>query len=333
MSVKTSTQHYVPRCYLENFLCEESSNKIYGYKKGGKIINPNISNVAAKNNFYTFIDKKTGEKSNEVEEMFGTIETAACPVIKKIIAEQNLDLTDMDRGAVAQFTAFLVTRNLYYEAQQKRMTSELIKQMSIEKAKHKESYRQSFKDAGITFNTDEEFEDLRTSVLDFDNHFKIDVDGWEGHFMKTSINIAMDLTEILYFKEWHLLINDGSRVFITSDNPVTLWGLENTPKQFRSGFKFASILLTLSPNITLLMRNDLLSKNIIKLNREKIDYVNKSIMKRSDKFIYSNLESKDLYDKYLELSKHPNQVEVHNIEWAPYIITQQPEADIEPLLI
>jgi Protein of unknown function (DUF4238) len=333
MPIKTATHHYVPKCYLENFLCEKSDNKIYGYKKGGKIINPNISNVAAKNNFYTFIDKKTGKKSNEVEEMFGIIEAAACPVIKKIIANKNLDLTDEERGAVAQFTAFLVTRNLHYDAQQKRMTSELIKQMSIERAKNKESYKQSFKDAGITFNTDEEFEDLRASVLDFDNHFKIDISGSEGYFMKTSIDIAMGLTNVLYFKEWHLLINDGSRVFITSDNPVTLWGLESTPKQSRSGFAFASILLTLSPNITLLMRNDLLSKNIIKLNRDKIDYVNKSIMKGSDKFIYSNLKSKDLYDKYLELSKHLNQVEVHNIEWAPYIITQQPEVDVEPLLI
>ncbi|MFA6466752.1 MAG: DUF4238 domain-containing protein [Patescibacteria group bacterium] len=333
MSIKTATHHYVPRCYLENFLCEKSNNQIYGYKKSGEIIKSNIKNIAAKNNLYTFTDKTTGKKTNIVEKMFGIIESAACPVIKNVIVNKDINLTDADRGAIAQFTAFLVTRNLYYDTQQKHMTAELIKQMSIERAKHKESFKHSFKDAGITFDSDKEFEDLRDAVLDFDNHFKVDISGGEGHFMKVATDIAMELTNILYFKEWHLLINDGSRVFITSDNPVTLWGLKSTPKQFRLGFAFASILLTLSPDVLLLMRDRLLSKTIIKLNREKIDYVNKSIMKGSDKFIYSNLKSKDLYNKYSELSQHSNQVKVHNIKWAPYIITQQPEADIEPSLV
>ncbi len=331
--MKTAIHHYVPKCYLDNFLCEKSKNKIYGYKRGGEIIKSNIKNIAAKNNLYTFIDKTTGEKINTVEEMFGIIEGAACPVIKKIITNQNLNLIDADRGAIAQFTAFLVTRNLYFKDQQKRITTELIKQISIERAKHKGSYKQSFKDAGITFKNEKEFEDLRASVLNFDKHFKVNISGGDGYFMKVAVSIAMELTYTLYFNKWHLLINNGSRVFITSDNPVTLWGLKSVPKQFRSGFKYASILLTLSPNTALLIRNNLLSKTIITLNREKIDYLNQSIMKGSDKFIYANQKSKDLYTKYLDLSKHPNQVEVHNIKWAPYIITQSPEVDIEPSLV
>ena len=45
MSIKTATHHYVPRCYLENFLCEKHNNQIYGYKKGGEIIKSNIKIV------------------------------------------------------------------------------------------------------------------------------------------------------------------------------------------------------------------------------------------------------------------------------------------------
>jgi hypothetical protein len=260
--VKTAKHHYVPQCYLKNFTTAENADQIYGYKKDGNLIKTNILNIAAKNNFYTFTDKTTGQETNIVEEMFAQLEGAACPVINSIITKRSLDLSDEARGALAQFTAFLSTRNLSYDKQQRQMTADLFKQETIERAKHEEAFRKHFEDAGVTFENEKEFQELRNAVLDFDNHFKVEMKGGDGYFMKVAIELAMDLTYILYYKEWHLLISNGSGVFVTSDNPVTLWSVKGIPPQYNAGFMYASILLTLSPQVCLLMRNTALSKKV-----------------------------------------------------------------------
>lgn len=82
-NLKTEKHHYVPRCYLKNFTFNKKKSLVYIYQRKKVIITTNIKNIAAKKNLYTFLDKTTGKKTNIAEEVFGILEAAACPVIKK----------------------------------------------------------------------------------------------------------------------------------------------------------------------------------------------------------------------------------------------------------
>ncbi len=233
-NLKAEKHHYVPQCYLKNFSFDEKESLVYAYQRKKPIITTNIKNVAAKKNLYTFLDKTTGKKTNVAEEMLGRLEAAACPVIKKIIKTQKLDLDEKDRGALSQFIAFLATRTISFDAWQKNMSIEMQKQLMIEKARNKDHLKDSFEKAGIKFKNEKELEDMRQSILDFDKHFKVKFKGENGYFFKVAIELAMDLTQILFNKHWHLLIANTSRVFITSDNPVAIQKVKGMPFQLNS---------------------------------------------------------------------------------------------------
>jgi hypothetical protein len=165
---KTEKHHYVPRCYLKNFSFDKKENLVYAYQRKKPVIKTSISNIAAKKNLYTFLDKTTGKKTNIVEEMFGIVETAACSVIKKVVKTRELNLDEKEKGALAQFIAFLATRTLSFDAWQRNMSIGMQKQLMVETAKNKNYLKASFERAGIKFKNEKELEDMRQSILDYE---------------------------------------------------------------------------------------------------------------------------------------------------------------------
>jgi hypothetical protein len=329
---KTEKHHYVSRCYLKNFVFDEKRNLVYAYQRKKPVIKASISNIAAKKNLYIFLDKTTGKKTNIVEEMFGILEAAACPVIKKIVRTQELNLDEKEKGALAQFIAFLATRTISFDAWQKNMSVGMQKQLMIETARNKDHLKASFKRAGIKFKNEEELKDMRQSILDFDKHFKVEFKRGEGYFFKIAAELAMELTQILFNKHWHLLISNTSRVFITSDNPVAIQKVKGVPFQFNSGFMYGTVLLTLSPLLCLLIRFKPLNEEIIQINRVQVDSVNKSIMLKSGNFIYSNISSRDIKNTYDDIPEgQDREVIIKKIKNTPYIIGTGPEIESETI--
>lgn len=329
-SPKTEKHHYVPRCYLKNFTFDKKKSLVYTYQRKKLIITTNIKNIAAKKNLYTFLDKTTGKKTRIVEEMFGILEAAACPVIKKIVKTQKLDLDEKDRGALAQFIAFLATRTLSFDAWQKNMSIGVQKQLMIETARNKDHLKASFGKAGIKFKSEKELEDMRQSILNFDKHFRVEFKGGEGYFFKVAAELAMELTQILFNKHWHLLISNTPRVFITSDNPVAIQKVKGVPFQFNSGFMYGTVLLTLSSSLCLLIRYKQLKDKLIQVSRSQVDSINKSIMLKSGNFVYSNISSKSFKDIYDAIPVgQDREVIIKKIKNTPYIISTGPELELE----
>ena len=157
---KTEKHHYVSRCYLKNFTFDKKRSLVHAYQRKKSVITTNIKNIAAKKNLYTFLDKTTGKKTNIVEEMFGILEAAACPVIRKIVRTQELNLDEKEKGALAQFIAFLATRTISFDAWQKNMSIGMQKQLMVETARNKDHLKASFKRAGIEFKNEKELEDM-----------------------------------------------------------------------------------------------------------------------------------------------------------------------------
>ena len=330
---KTEKHHYVPRCYLKNFSFDKKEKLVYAYQRKKPIITTNIKDIAAKKNLYTFLDKTTGKKTDIVEKMFGALEAAACPVIKKIVKTKNLNLDEKEKGVLTQFIAFLATRTPSFNAWQKNMNIEGRKQLMIERARNKNRLRISFERAGIKFKNEKELEDMRNSILDFDKHFKVEFKGGKGYFFKVAAESAMELlTPILFNKNWHLLISNASRIFITSDNPVTIQKVKGVPFQFNSGFMFGTVLITLSPSLCLLIRYKPLKDEIIQINRAQVDSINKSIMLKSGNFVYSSISSKDIKNIYDDIPVgRDRDVIIKKIKNTPYIISTGPELESETI--
>lgn len=332
-NVKTEKHHYVPRCYLRNFTFDQKESLVYAYQRKKPIIITNIKNIAAKKNLYIFLDKTTGRKTNIVEKMFGILETAACPVIKKIVRTKELKLDEKEKRALAQFIAFLAVRTLSFDAWQRNMTIELQKQLVAEMARNKDYFKTTLKRVGVKFKNEKELEDMRQSLLNFDKHFKVELKGGEGYFLKVAVELAMELTEILFNKSWHLLISNTSRVFITSDNPVAIQKVRGVPFQLNSGFMYGTVLLTLSPSLCLLIRYKPLKEEILWVGRAQVDSINRSVMLKSGNFVYSNICSKSIKIIYDNIpAGQDRKVIIKKIRNTPYIISTGPELEPEAII-
>jgi hypothetical protein len=113
--------HYVPRFYLRNFSIRGRDKFVWVYKRNEPPKDLNISRVAVKKGFYNFPDKETGQKNSEVEKFYDkSTESPTAPVIKKIIAMDDISLSDDERETIAHFVAHLITRNPRYRTIQEK---------------------------------------------------------------------------------------------------------------------------------------------------------------------------------------------------------------------
>lgn len=263
--------------------------------------------------------------------MFSLLEGAAAPVLEKIAQKRNLDLTDSERGALVQFVAFLAVRGPSFSDSQRNMYLEGYKLHLKTMAEHPEVMRKEFAKAGVTFDSQEEFEQTRDFILDIDNRGKMDLTGGRASFFKKAADTAMELTETLAStKSWHLLVANDERVFVTSDNPVTIQRPEHIPWHLAEGFIHGTILVTISPRVCLVMRSDPLRNEVHKIYEKDITYINRSVMKHAHRQVYSNLESRrikqirDLFQPGLE-----SKVSAIKIKNTPYTMTRGLERDVE----
>lgn len=292
-----------------------------------------IDNIAAQNNLYTFTDKKTGQKTKIVEELFGLVETRAAPALEKISRQRNLDLTGTEYVGLAEFTAFLITRGPSFSEWQRNMTAEMWKWETKAKAVNPDGLRKTFAAAGVTFESEEEFWKMRDSMLNFEEHFTVTAEGGEGGLFVRAAQIALDLTELFMKKKsWHLLVSRGNRVFVTSDNPVVVQKMEGVPLHLAEGFGYGTVFLTISPKICLVMRSLPLKKEVIKIDDSDVDRINRSIMKATHRQIYSNLKSRDL--KRMRDEFPPGQEShVTSSTFGPYVMTRGLARDFELSLL
>jgi hypothetical protein len=324
--------HYIPRCYLKNFTFDSNKKFLYAYQYKGKIIKTSISDIAVKKNLYTFLDKRTKQKTTIIEKMFAEIENAVCPVLRKIIKEQDIKLNDNEKAFLSQFVALLATRTPAFDLWQRNLEIEVMKKICQEIAKNPNALKQNFENAGIKIKDNKDFEEMRKSILEFDKHFKVEIEGGKSYFFQRAIELACNhLAPIIFYKKWHLLINHTSRAFITSDNPVTFQRSKGVPWPFNSGFAGGVIILTLSPNICLLLRNISLKEQIISVNRAQVEKINRSVMLFAEKYIYANLKSKDIKQAYDNIPENYFRKPIVKT-FSPYIIFTNPPLDEEVII-
>lgn len=323
--------HWVPQCYLRNFSISGDNEKVYLYERGKFPIPTGINNVAAENNRYTFINKETGKKSRDVEKMLCILEGAAAPALKKIAQEKKLENLDASEyGALLQFIAFLATRGPTFENISKNLYKEIFKRFMEIRAQNPKILLEEFKKIGITFKSSEEFEKMRKSLLDLDN-LNFEITGGKGKFFKHAAETAVKLTDIFYKeKGLFLLVSNNERVFITSDNPVVLQIPPDIPWWLAGGYKYGTVIVTISPQVCLVLRSRPLKQEVIYINATQVDGINNSIMKSARRQVYSNLSSKSIKQRYDLCSVgEDSKVTSTKMKSSPYVFTKGPSADKE----
>jgi hypothetical protein len=304
------------------------------YRNGEKPIPVGIANIAAETNLYTFIDKRTGEKTKEIEDLFCQLEGNTAPILARIAAEKSLELTDEERRTLAEFVAFLIVRGPSYSDKLKNMEAELFKIHMKGIAEDSDQLRAEFAKAGVVFGNDKEFEDARQAILDFDNHMKIEMRGGKAGLFKRAAKSAEHLLPYLYAKSWHLLVATEGRVFVTSDNPVFLHKSSLLPPHLGSGYAHGTVFLTISPDTCLVLRNEPLDREVIRVASKWVDKLNRSILKATHRQVYANLESQDIrraYDRFA--AGVESQIKTIPIKNTPYLFTKGMELDDELSLL
>lgn len=160
----------------------------------------------------------------------------------------------------------------------------------------------------------------------------IAIKGGKEHYFKQAMKLSEDIYRVfLTRKSWHLLVAEGKRHFVTSDNPVVIQRIKGVPLHVAEGFGFGTILLTISPNVCLVLRSIPLTQPVVAVSPTDVEQINQSIMRSARRQIYSHISSSTIQaacDRYLNGGESEVFVEEFGNN-SPYVMTKSIDRDIE----
>lgn len=160
-----------------------------------------------------------------------------------------------------------------------------------------EGFRADIKKAGVLFDTEEEFEDMRKQFAEgITKHYKF---GYgrknQGYVLKEMFRSAEMLAPTIFYKKWEI-VECTSEVFISSDNPLTLMQPFDMPHDKVEGFRNLKIVLPICPSRCFVLDNGRVSTNIevSQVDRQRVLNINRSTMFNAHREVYSNRSSKGI---------------------------------------
>lgn len=187
-------QHYVPRFILKRFT--ERKDQIWAFdKKRHRKFKTNIKNIGAETGFYNF-----NFKGYEVsfEPSLGEIEGSVSSIIKRIIRDKSIAVTDEQRIVLSNFFALQFVRT----PQWRHMWNDMTKSLT-----------QALRDRGL------DPEDLEGYEEPSDERAKLQ------HMRQ--VYKHREFAPHFYNKTWVLLKTTQKNPFWISDNPVSLQNLND----------------------------------------------------------------------------------------------------------
>ncbi len=226
MANEKEYQHYVPQMYLRNF----SAN---GKSIGGFLLAERkyVSDMA--------VDRICGRKylygeDLLIEKWFSELEGNWATLLKKIISQESLDLSESEWAYLYMF-AFLSDARTGYLADS---TTDMM-------TKTVQSYALLSREHGQIDFTDEEISNLRVSI-DKPNLAHLQI-------MPSGIEVMADLTPVL-------IINSTRKGFITSDCPLVRYNPLFVKRQYNRssglGHVGAQIFIPLSPRLCFMLYDE-----------------------------------------------------------------------------
>lgn len=275
-----ANDHYVPRFYLKNF--KAAVGKLWCYERGVRPSLMGVRSVACIEEYYSIKAKHLEKDKRHIDKFITQLESSAAPLYKRFIeSDKKIILTTLQKENLSIFFAHLVTRNPNFRETTKNIGMAIYKEIAKTNAENSKVVEE----AKIEFFIEES-------------------EGADDWHLGTELEMTLILSNILRKKSWHIVESSTSRVFITSDNPVTLLP-PSVDFDFRRGLGFenAIVALPLTPKRCLLMSDRPGRADIIQVGRPSVNEVNEKIIYNAHKQVFSNLLSKEhqgAFDKTVE---------------------------------
>lgn len=255
MKNKPTKQHYVPQCYLREWVDPNtpSGQEPYvwifnrGEKKGRRKA---PSNIFVEKDLYT-LKLKSGDKSYVIEEALSELEGRYATIFRDKI-KNHLPLTEDEHVILCAFAAVMLQRTLRHKDSIERFYDEMIERtVAVEQANGLKS---------------DESDRLRR--LKQDTH------------KKGVVQLLPDMTELLMKMSIAFLCAEGGSKFVTSDDPASLFNPDLQWQRFYgAGLAQQNVQLTLplSPNILLCMSWSPM-RGYIGWEKERVEEANRMVV-------------------------------------------------------
>lgn len=290
--------HFVPQSYLRRFAIDGKPDQVYAYELDKDPYPSNVKNVAAQRDLYTYTEQSTGDQNASLENVFADIDGKGASLLQKLdnTPDGYLNLPEEEQADLFTYIAFLHTRNV----QERKHRATSMGQMSLlymqTMASNKKKFHEDTLDAlkADSKEYDEEkVEQTRLSILN--NEIEIEYDYMDQQFLTDTLSITKELYLILMKLKQAVLVstNGTSKVFVTSDNPVTHYGLpEQRNKMQGLGYINAIFQIPLTPTRCMLLINKDMEMSTFDYGGNDVDHINFYTYYYADRWIFSNTKSK-----------------------------------------
>jgi hypothetical protein len=282
--------HFIPAGFLAGFTEEggrDGTLWVYDIeKKSWRKSKP--ENEAHRRDFYT-MESSSGDPF-ELEKMLG--KDLEGPAINAICEIKETKVLPGKEGLeyLISFIGLLATR---IPAHREWITvvhssgSERIMDLVLSSKKMYENTLKNMKESGQEFDKNVTYEQMKEFFERGEYTFELNQD----YLLTNMLKMATTITDLLYKRNWCLLIVDEGSEFICSENPVTLTWSEGTPKTFRSpgfGLRNTEVLVPISKEFALLGSFDDELPTVITLEPKGVAVLNRHTIILSNRFIYSS---------------------------------------------
>lgn len=303
-----AVHHYVPQGYLKRFAVKGKPEQIIAYEAGKKPYRTNVHNIAGQKDFYTTVTE-AGEKDSTMEDAFADIDGEGVNMFKVLdeMPDGFLELVDDQKAKLLTYIAFQHTRNLQERKMWATSYEQSTKLFMQTAASHKESYHKNAQEALGQKYDYEKVEDSRKLFLD--GEAGISFDPSDQYFMGTALSMSEELYKILFKLKKIVLVSktDDAGVFITSDNPVTHYLIEDQrvkrPAITGVGYLDAVFQIPLSPSRCLLLVNEDMVLETFEYDQDAVDYINYYTYHFADRWVFSNLVDETIKEHFAKFKR------------------------------
>lgn len=282
MQNEPKRHHYIPQFFLKYFSEDQKNLWLFDrVKKEYRL--QGTRKIASENKFYTYTVK--GKEEN-LEDLFGTIEGQAKPILEKLFEKK--DITMQEKADLSMFLAALRVRIPDFKKWTEESGEKMYKKFNKFTFSNREYVENLIKKSGKQVSK-KEIDDLIDFATDESRYY---VKFPPGYWIGTMLKLSVDLADIFIDSNWDIYHFNRKFALVVSDNPVVLVPPKNYNPFYGYGLATSGTVkvVPLSSNVCLvskeLTRNpEIVHKDWVKKDLSK--WFNKIVATNSDRFVFS----------------------------------------------
>jgi hypothetical protein len=299
--MSTKRHHYLPQCYLKNFLPTDEPKIFWVYDKaGGEPRRQSPINTGVQKRLYTIGPEGDPDDSVEVD-ILAPADGRAAPILRRW-AESGAQPTKDELLVMVEFLTYMhsrVPRRIEQERElgqllAVRLSQELARQPDLLK-KYLERYKREHPDTPVF-----SLEDLQTMLANVEENFELSMNPQAA--MLSSLAHSRGIAEALATMHWELIHLSTDDQFVTCDAPLVSFAMVNSGRAvFGAGYGLPQVEVSfpVSPSSCLFLHRG--ARRPVVPNKAFIREMNKRAALMAKRFVVSqkfSSESEELTKRF-----------------------------------